>query len=87
MMKSVMTVENRKEGRRNFRLRLLTLGVGLYLVTLLAGCATRQPGVTAAEVHRRHVRMNSMNVQMMMQDIDHFLLLDRPSMLTDRRLP
>jgi len=68
-------------------LRLFTLGVGLYLVTLLAGCATRQPGVTAAEVHRRHVRMNRMNVQMMMQDIDHFLLLDRPSMLTDRRLP
>jgi hypothetical protein len=88
MMRSVMAVENGKERRRSFRLRLFTFGVGLYLCALLlAGCSTRQPGETASEVHRRHTRAMSLNSQMMMADIDKFLMLDRPSMLTDRRLP
>jgi hypothetical protein len=88
MMKSVMAVEDRKERRRGFRLRLFTLAAGLYVCALLlAGCTTRQPGETAAEVHRRHHRVGSLNSQMMMADIDHFLLLDKPSMLTDRRIP
>jgi hypothetical protein len=88
MMKSAMAVEDRKERRRSFRLRLFTLVAGLYVcMLLLAGCATRQPGETAAEVSRRHHRMGSLNSQMMMADIDKFLLLDKPSMLTDRRIP
>jgi hypothetical protein len=88
MMKSVMAVEDRKERRRSFKLRLFTLAAGLYVcMLLLAGCATRQPGETAAEVNRRHHRVGSLNSQMMMADIDKFLLLDKPSMLTDRRVP
>jgi len=87
MMKSVMAVEDRKERRRGWRLRLFTLAAGLYVCLLLAGCATRQPGQTAAEVHRRHQRVGSLNSQMLMADIDKFLLLDKPSMLTDRRIP
>ena len=87
-MKSVVAVEDRKERRGSLRLRLFTLAVGLYVcVLLLAGCATRQPGETAAEVHRKHRRVGSLNSQMMMADIDKFLLLDKPSMLTDRRVP
>ncbi len=88
-MKSVMAVEDRKERRRIFRLRLFTLAAGLYVcaLLLLAGCATRQPGQTAAEVHRRHQRIGRLNSEMMMADIDKFLLLDKPSMLTDRRVP
>ncbi|MCU0913755.1 MAG: hypothetical protein MUC88_04220 [Planctomycetes bacterium] len=83
-----MAVENRKDRRGVARLRLFTLVVGLYLVALLlAGCATRQPGETAAEVNRRHKRAMSLNTQMLMSDIDKFLLLDKPSMLTDKRLP
>jgi hypothetical protein len=88
-MKSVMAVENGKERRRSLRLRLFTFGVGLLFLAmlLLAGCATRQPGLTAAEVGRAHHRAVDLNLQMMMSDIDKFLLLDKPSMLTDRRLP
>jgi hypothetical protein len=88
MMKSVMAGEDRKEQRRTFRLRLFTFAAGLYVcMLLLAGCATRQPGETAAEVHRRHHQTGSLNSQMLMADIDKFLLLDKPSMLTDRRIP
>jgi len=88
MMKSVVAVEDRKERRRSLRLRLFTFAAGLYAcMLLLAGCTTRQPGETAAEVHRRHHRAGSLNSQMMMADIDKFLLLDKPSMLTDRRIP
>ncbi len=87
-MKSAMAVEDRKERRRSFRLRLFTLAAGLYVcMLLLAGCATRQPGETASEVNRRHHRVGSLNSQMMMADIDKALLLDKPSMLTDRRVP
>lgn len=88
MMKSVMAVENGKERRQGFRVRFLMFAVGLYLCTLLlAGCTTQQPGETAAEVHRRHSRTMRLNSQMMMSDIDKFLLLDKPSMLSDRRIP
>ncbi len=88
-MKSVMAVETRNERRGSLRLRLFTFGVGLssLALLLLAGCATRQPGLTAAEVHRQHKRAVNLDLQMMMQDIDHALLLERPSMLTDRRVP
>jgi hypothetical protein len=88
MKKSAVSAEDRKERRRGFRLRLFTFAMGLYVCMLvLAGCATRQPGETAAEVHRRHQRVNRLDTEMMMADIDKFLLLDRPSMLTDRRIP
>jgi hypothetical protein len=88
MMKSVMAVENGKERRKGLNLRLLTFAMGLYLCALLlAGCSTRQPGLTAAEVHRSHKRTMRLNTQMMMSDVDKFLLLDKPSMLTDRRIP
>jgi hypothetical protein len=88
MMKSVMAMENRKERRNGFRLRLFTFAVGLYLCALLlAGCSTRQPGETAAEVHRRHQRAMQLNSEMMMSDIDKVLMLDKPSGLSDKGLP
>ncbi|MCX5643259.1 MAG: hypothetical protein NTZ17_01030 [Phycisphaerae bacterium] len=87
-MKSVMAVEKGRERRKGFRPRLFTFAAGLYLCALLlAGCTTQQPGETAAEVHRRHVRAMRLNSRMMMSDIDKFLMLDRPSMLSDRRIP
>lgn len=55
---------------------------------LPCGCSSSgQLGETAAEVHRRHERVARINYQQMMADIDEFLLLDRPSRLTDRRIP
>lgn len=88
MMKSAIAVKHGQERRKGFRVCLFTFALGLYLCTLLvAGCATHQPGQTAAEVNRQHRRVYRLNTQMMMSDIDRFLLLDKPSLLTDRRIP
>jgi hypothetical protein len=58
----------------------------LFLVPL--GCGSYdQMGETAAEGHRRHKRALRINRQEMMEDLDTFMLLDRPSKLTDKRIP
>lgn len=58
------------------------------LVFLPLGCGSwAQPGETAAEARRRHKRVLSVNRREMMADIDKLLLLDRPSRLTDKRIP
>ena len=57
------------------------------LVFLPYGCAWEQPGETVAEGRRRHQRTVRINQQEMMQDIDKTLLLDRPSKLTEKRIP
>jgi hypothetical protein len=85
-MKSVAAVENGKERHVGWGLRLLTSVVGMVLASLLLNGCT-QPGETVAEVNRRHDRMLRLNTEMMMSDLDHFLMVDRPSMLTDRELP
>ncbi len=65
---------------------LLVLLLGA--ICLSWGCAFfDQPGETAAEGHRNHLRMLNVNRQEMMADIDKALLLDRPSKLTDKRIP
>jgi hypothetical protein len=88
MMKSAIAVKHGQERRQGFRVCLSTFVLGLCLCALLvAGCATQQPGETVAEVNRRHRRVMRLNTQMMMSDIDKFLMLDQPSMLTDRRIP
>ena len=53
---------------------------------VLAGCL-EQPGETAAKGHRRHLRNLSLNEQNMMSDIDRVLLMDKPSKLSDKRIP
>ncbi len=58
----------------------------LFFVPL--GCRSYdQMGETAAEGHRRHQRVLRLNNQEMMKDLDTFMLLDRPSKLTDKRIP
>lgn len=87
-MKSVTTVENGKERRGSLGLRFFALtAAACLLVTWLAGCNGSQPGETKAEVSRRHDRTLRLNNQMMKQDIDRALMLDRPSHLTDKRIP
>jgi hypothetical protein len=58
----------------------------LFLVPL--GCRSYdQMGETTAEGHRRHKRVLRLNNQGMMEDLDTFMLLDKPSKLTDKRIP
>ena len=49
--------------------------------------AHAQLGETEAEGHRRHLRNERINQQEMMRDLDMVLLLDKPSKLTDKRIP
>ncbi len=87
MMKSVTAVENRKGWRKTTSLRLFTVVVLCLLGMFLSGCSWQQPGETAREASRRHERTLQLNNQMMLSDIDRVLLLDRPSHLTDKRIP
>jgi hypothetical protein len=58
----------------------------LFLAPL--GCRSyNQMGETAAEGDRRHKRVLRLNNNEMMEDFDKFMLLDRPSKLTDMRIP
>ena len=59
----------------------------LVLVFMPFGCGISQPGETAAEGHRRHQRVVRINQQELMADIDKALLIDKPSKLTDNRIP
>lgn len=57
------------------------------LVFLPFGCKSSQPGETGAEVNRRHDRVARIDGEEMRSDIDKFFLLDKPSKLTDKRIP
>ena len=58
------------------------------LVFWLGGCSSyEQLGETQAEGHRRHLRNLRVNQQELMADIDKVILLDKPSKLTDKRIP
>jgi hypothetical protein len=75
---------------RRFVLGLGTLAIALCACALLAGgCGgwSSQPGETAAEGRRRHMRNLALNKQELMSDIDTVLLTDKPSKLTDKRIP
>jgi hypothetical protein len=68
--------------------KVILTGFLLIFVFLPCGCSSyEQPGETAAEGCRRHDRVAGINQQEMMADIDEVLLLDRPSRLTDKRIP
>ncbi|MHC4625302.1 MAG: hypothetical protein ACYS4W_15520 [Planctomycetota bacterium] len=67
-------------------LSLLVLMAMLFSLAILAsGCS--QPGETTAEGSRRHSRALRINQQELIADLDAFLLLDKPSKLTDKRVP
>lgn len=73
----------------HFSICKVVLGIILCaLVFVPCGCGFfEQPGETLAEGHRRHQRNLRINQQGLMADIDRVLLLDRPSKLTDKRIP
>jgi hypothetical protein len=51
----------------------------------LGGC--EQPGETTAKGNRRHLRNLSINQQNLNADLDRALLFDKPSTLSERRIP
>lgn len=55
-------------------------------IFVLAGCL-EQPGEIEAKGHRRHLRNLSLNNQNMMSDLDRLLLMDKPSTLSDKKIP
>jgi hypothetical protein len=66
---------------------VLTVVVFVF-VFLPCGCSSyEQMGETAAEGRRRHLRNKRINQQQLMADLDSFMLTDRPSKLTDKRIP
>ncbi|MFZ0034710.1 MAG: hypothetical protein WAK60_06965 [Sedimentisphaerales bacterium] len=70
------------------RTSFLRLAVLLcILVFWLSSCALEQPGETADKGHRRHQRNLTVNQESLMSDIDRALLIDKPSELTDTRIP
>lgn len=86
-MKSVVATGSAKLRVRRLSVRALVLSFVLGVMVLWScGCAS-YPGETVAEANRRHKRVLRTNTQMMMADIDTVLMLDRPSHLTDQRLP
>ena len=68
---------------------LVILGIFLCtLVFLSYGCGSyAQLGETEAEGRRRHLRNARINRQQLMEDIDKVMLMDKPSKLTDKRIP
>jgi hypothetical protein len=73
---------------RNSTLRAISAVVLCALVLWLTGCASyAQPGETEAEGRRRHVRNAQIEQQAMMRDLDRAMLFDKPTKLTDKRIP
>ncbi len=60
---------------------LIFTAVSAFLV-FLSGCGA--PGKSAQEIHRAHMRYLRTEMLMMQDDIDSFMMIDRPSRLSDR---
>ena len=88
-MKSVVALANNKQKVDGLSLRALALGLALGVLILLpCGCSSfHQPGESVAETNRRHKRVLRVNSEEMLADVDMVLMLDRPSHLSDSRLP
>lgn len=74
---------------KSVSLRKVIMAVVLTALFLLPiGCSSyEQPGETAAEGRRRHLRNERINQGELMADIDTFMLTDKPSKLSDKRIP
>jgi hypothetical protein len=71
------------------RIVVSLLGVTLLtLATMSTGCGFfNQQGETAGEVNRDHIRTLRVNNEQMMHDIDRTFFLDKPSSLSEMKLP
>jgi hypothetical protein len=66
---------------------LLTVILFVFIL-IICGCRSyEQMGETAAEGRRRHFRVQRINRQQLMADLDKFFLIDKPGKLTDKGIP
>jgi len=74
--------------KNGFAMFILVIVI-LSMIVLLTGCKGffDHPGKTAAEIHRDHVRTMKVNHKELMSDIDRAVFLDKPSRLTEKRIP
>lgn len=88
-MIKVISMRKKMVKRKSFFVVKVILSVMVFVFVLLpCGCSSyEQMGETAAEGRRRHIRNNRLNQQALMADLDMFWLLDKPSKLTDKRIP
>ena len=71
-----------------FVFKVILTVILLVFVFLPCGCRSyEQMSETAAEGRRRHQRNLRINKQQLMADLDTFWLVDKPSKLTDKRIP
>jgi hypothetical protein len=71
-----------------FVVKVILTVIVFVFVLLPCGCTSyEQMGETAAEGRRRHIRNSRINRQQLMADLDRFWLIDKPSKLTDKRIP
>ena len=75
------------KGLYNYICQVVLASILCALVFLPFGCSCKQPGETTAEGHRRHKRVLRVNQQEFMSDLDRALMLDKPSKLSDKRIP
>ena len=60
----------------------------LTLVIFASGCGLfNHPGKTAAEVNREHIQALRINQQELMRDVDRTGHFDRPSRLSEMKMP
>ncbi len=91
-MKSIHSLAGqdlKKNGGVAIGIPMVALGlVFLAICLLLVGCGPYAgPGETSAERALRHKRVLRVNQGGFFEDIDRVLMLDRPSGLTENRLP
>ena len=88
-MFKVISKRNKMVKSISFSVVKVILTVIVFVFVLLpTGCSSyEQMGETAAEGRRRHIRNSRLNQQQLMADLDAFMLTDKPSKLTDKRIP
>ncbi len=72
---------------KSITLRSALLGILLCITLVLATGCGAQLGETRAEGARRHSRISRINNAELMSDLDRMMLWDKPSRLTDKRIP
>ena len=65
---------------------LALIGILFSLVLCLSGCSNAQPGETASEGHRRHLRNLRINQETLIRSLDRAWLFNEPSQLTEYRI-